>query len=338
MRPLESSWPVAFYSSKVRVPLSKHLAAVTLCAAELFSHELPLLKERLSSLFEEGREGEKQEERLPHSIGRTLLLAAALHDLAKASPRYYYAFLKKGSGKISFMYHELASAYIVYRSAVHESREMRRIFWTAAKVIARHHAAMEGRHPQDIGKVRGGESLSDVRERVSSILQGLWQPEAQKVVDKVIEEVRSKLEESSSRFTGYVANEMRAARDMLDHVRDQIPRIPRIVKSFRKSKGSDLFDILRRDVEQVINILAKVYDEDNKKNYYPIIAPLSGALIIADNLVADYERRTSDDKASPIYMRHWQKELMRRGRDISSLSCLQYVESYVSKSNAPALP
>ncbi|MCX8196630.1 MAG: CRISPR-associated endonuclease Cas3'' [Acidilobaceae archaeon] len=314
-------WPVAYDDGRVRVPLADHLTTVALCAMELFPHELSVLERRLS-----------------FPAGRALLLAAALHDLGKASRKYDR---RGSSGKISFMYHELASAYILYRSAVQESQEERRVFWIAAKVISRHHAAMDDRHPVDIRDMIG--SLPDVIDKVSNTIGCLRPGEAENVVSEVMD----KLQKRSSQLA-YLRNEIGSALQDLKVVRGQLSRI---IKPFIMREEMCYQDAgkhgkeelrrdsrLHRDVWQFIDNLARVRDRANGRNYYPIIASLSGALIVADNLVAHYERRTSDDEASENYMRHWQHELRRSGRDVSSLSCLQYVESYVSKPDASALP
>ncbi|MEB3860028.1 MAG: HD domain-containing protein, partial [Desulfurococcales archaeon] len=127
--------PLAFNG----VPLDDHNSAVASAIALVFSNRLrrsKLLSRRLDEIME-----------AECSLCVASVLSGALHDIGKSSPKY-----QEGIGRgASFWLHEMVGASIIveagelliekgnYRGAL----LMRLVSWA----VARHHSAMEDRHP-----------------------------------------------------------------------------------------------------------------------------------------------------------------------------------------------
>jgi hypothetical protein len=51
------------------------------------------------------------------------------------------------------------------------------------------------------------------------------------------------------------------------------------------------------------------YPRVDRAVLHRLVTSITGALIVADNLVADYERRTSGDEVGRLYVEYWKIEL-----------------------------
>ena len=71
-----------------------------------------------------------------------------LHDIGKASKHYHKEFIKKKSESLTFYNHELISAFLILKSIEdEEDSSIRKRGKLMARIVARHHSAMENRHP-----------------------------------------------------------------------------------------------------------------------------------------------------------------------------------------------
>ncbi|MCC5990337.1 MAG: CRISPR-associated endonuclease Cas3'' [Thermosphaera sp.] len=153
-------------------PLLDHLAQTSIEIEVLFSNRLRVLEEKTRDAFNWER-GELLE--FAKAIG-------LLHDIGKASRKYVEEFHEKTSkkysekfqrkpcaekSKLTFPQHEIVAGILIY----HLSRDVedfytRRRAGLAARVIARHHAAMESRHPAKVRDRCKKEFLREVLEKI----------------------------------------------------------------------------------------------------------------------------------------------------------------------------
>lgn len=256
-----AEWPLAYPG----VPLARHLASVAKASRELFKEDLEVLSRRLRG-------------RYPSSFDLGVLLAGAalLHDVGKASE--HYREQAKASGRISFYMHETAWSLVLYSVArrVLDDRQDVGVFEYldfTARVIARHHAAMECRHPVDLVR-RCHERLSIVRRVVEKLDEG--------IVAGLLGELKC------------VASDLGVPRAVWSILLDE--------SLLRQAKGEAV-----RCAERDITLLASMRED------FVAVASLSGMLIVADVVVASFfEGRASDDRAAPAYALHWRGELAGR--------------------------
>jgi len=154
-------------------PLLDHLAQTSTEIEVLFSNRLRVLEERTRNTFNWER-GELLE--FAKAIG-------LLHDIGKASRKYIEEFHEKTSKKYSekfqknlalqeqkltFPQHEIVAGILIYHlSSNIEDSNARRRARLAARVIARHHAAMESRHPAKVRDRCKKEFLREVLEKIN---------------------------------------------------------------------------------------------------------------------------------------------------------------------------
>jgi CRISPR-associated endonuclease Cas3-HD len=141
-------------------PLLDHLAQTSTEIEVLFSNRLRVLEEKTRSTFNWER-GELLE--FAKAIG-------LLHDIGKASRKYIEEFQKKlalQEQKLTFPQHEIVAGILIYHlsSNIEDSNHRRRAR-LAARVIARHHAAMESRHPVKVRDRCKKEFLREVLEKI----------------------------------------------------------------------------------------------------------------------------------------------------------------------------
>lgn len=112
-------------------PMAQHAAEVARLVRRLFQRRIEVAERRLG---------------LP--MADIVHAAAVLHDMAKASRLYlreYEQRCMQGRGETAFHLHELAAAVLILHAARHVPHAD-----LTAHAIARHHAAMERRHPAQI--------------------------------------------------------------------------------------------------------------------------------------------------------------------------------------------
>ncbi len=51
------------------------------------------------------------------------------------------------------------------------------------------------------------------------------------------------------------------------------------------------------------------FSERDVRGVYRLVSTLTGILIVADNLAANYEERSSDEGSSRLFVLHWEREL-----------------------------
>lgn len=136
-------------------PLLDHLAQTSIEIEALFSNRLRVLENKTRNTFN-------------WSSGELLELARViglLHDIGKASRKYIEEFQRKltmQKSKLTFQQHEIVAGILVYHlSSNVEDFNARRKARLAARVIARHHAAMEGRHPVKVSGYCKNEFLRE---------------------------------------------------------------------------------------------------------------------------------------------------------------------------------
>jgi CRISPR-associated endonuclease Cas3-HD len=153
-------------------PLLDHLAQTSIEIEVLFSNRLRVLEEKTRNTFNWER-GELLE--FAKAIG-------LLHDIGKASRKYIEEFHGKTSkkysekfqrkpcseeSKLTFPQHEIVAGILIYHlSSNIEDSNARRRARLAARVIARHHAAMESRHPAKVRDRCKKEFLREVLEKI----------------------------------------------------------------------------------------------------------------------------------------------------------------------------
>jgi CRISPR-associated endonuclease Cas3-HD len=153
-------------------PLLDHLAQTSTEIEVLFSNRLRVLEERTRNTFNWERGG----------LLEFAKVIGLLHDIGKASRKYIEEFHEKTSkkysekfqrkpcaekSKLTFPQHEIVAGILIYHlSSNIEDSNARRRARLAARVIARHHAAMESRHPVKVRDRCKKEFLREVLEKI----------------------------------------------------------------------------------------------------------------------------------------------------------------------------
>ncbi len=207
-------------------------------------------------------------------------LAGLLHDLGKAS--HYYQRDKKAK---SFRGHELLSAAVAYgvyiEYAVSDNSSLEALLALAAWSVARHHSAMEGRHPRDAGKHANKGKLA-------------YHPAYREAV-KAAAKLEPKL----------AASILVEAYQPLAAIKEPLLEAAEIVASDPQGMLGEAARWLA-GTEQASNIL-----EVEAAEWLVLVETVTGALIIGDVLVAGQERRSEDEKESgwKAYAAAWLREL-----------------------------
>jgi len=145
-------------------PLLDHLAQTSTEIEVLFSNRLRVLEEKTRNTFNWER---RELLEFAKAIG-------LLHDIGKASRKYVEEFHEKFQKKLAlqelkltFPQHEIVAGILIYHlSSNIEDSNARRRAGLAARVIARHHAAMESRHPAKVRDRCKKEFLREVLEKI----------------------------------------------------------------------------------------------------------------------------------------------------------------------------
>jgi len=145
--------PCAYFENEQCVsPLTRHSWAVLLVARQAVAPRLLGPSRELDMIACKG------------SLKRALDIAAVYHDLGKAANRFQ-------QNRRSFRLHEHVSAVILWETAEmamdQDEEGLAVILKVAAGAVARHHAAMQGRHPAEI--VMQGEK--NTFSEISSLVQ-----------------------------------------------------------------------------------------------------------------------------------------------------------------------
>jgi CRISPR-associated endonuclease Cas3-HD len=261
-------------------PLLDHLAQTSTEIEVLFSNRLRVLEERTRDAFNWER-GELLE------FARVIGL---LHDIGKASRKYVEEFHEKTSkkysekfqrkpcteeSKLTFPQHEIVAGILIYHlSSNIEDSNARRRARLAARVIARHHAAMESRHPAKVRDRCKKESLKFLRF-LREVLE--------KIDYSVIEQVRAVCR-------GHELCEILSKKPESRVVRE----------------GNFCTDFVTE--------LARISDtpeSTGRVHDFILLNALTGMLVVADNLVAYRNRgsKSTTDGSTPLYVKHWLCEL-----------------------------
>jgi CRISPR/Cas system-associated endonuclease Cas3-HD len=214
-----------------------------------------------------------------------------LHDVGKASTYYLerYKALLEGSReelveKLSFPYHEVVLALIVLHAAEARGAELDETSLAAidlgAKAISRHHSAMPDRHPLECD-LRSSKTSRDLREA----LKNMCKSEVVNLVDRLKDSCNDL--ELCSEVLSVLEAHLRDIKNCLELSRSFSVPFNKLVE-FRSVSGMPRLDALA---------------------VYRVVVVYTGALIVADNIAAFREGRESDERGTPLFVKHWVREL-----------------------------
>lgn len=267
-----SKWPLAYKDVNKDVPLEEHLARTARLALVLFEEDLGVLGKRVGRLLELE----------PEDLKNALLLSALLHDVGKASRYYLEAYCEERGCK--FVAHEIVSAVIVLNAArrAGDSKAVR-LLSIVAKTVARHHAAMECRHPRDLLERFGQRECTDRLRILRDAIAKLDANDIRAAVEKPLREF--------GHLEHVVSIEL--LEDAVGYIKSQASG----------EAGIQFVSSLARE------LALKPPGRDGEAES-ALVASLSGMLMVADNLVAGFCEKRSGD--APAYSEHWRWELWRR--------------------------
>ncbi len=301
--------PYAYYSpAGPKVPLPQHHQAVAGVLVKLFADPLDVRRGMLLRL------GwlEKSLREVSVGIGHPLLLAsvlsASLHDLGKAS-QHYQRKIKwlKQRDSLSFYGHEYVGFLILFEAYTMLSRQtvserdqcldsMAQALRLASHAVARHHSAMEHRHPFNVDNALKDATRSDY---------GITQ-----AIERAVSSLD--LQQAASSIPPIVGNNL----PQIDHqIREAVTSLKNLDQQALLDK---LAQGLRDSLKNTVSHSHGVWDR-----FFPIaLRIVSGALIVADNIASHLERRESDDQASPVHVRSWLSELAPSPGDVEELELI----------------
>lgn len=267
-------WPIGYARYDITIiQLERHLESTAYLAVQLFKNRFGALTKALTKEFVEEFIEKSNMEDIVFAVG-------LLHDLGKASLYYYENFIKHPGREVSFQGHEHVISCILEKIATDKQDKLFKAQCDLiAKIISRHHSAMEKRHPIKFDPPGYfSEAISEMcNEKVTGFIKEKLIPISKKhgydFTRKVLESL-----------LGYLQNK----------------EFCKEITWFKYSRSIQSFQLSGLGI-----------DSSDKRIYdvYKITSILTGILIIADNLVATWERRNTDDKAGPLYVRYWQREL-----------------------------
>jgi CRISPR-associated endonuclease Cas3-HD len=245
-------------------------------------------------------------------------IAGLIHDLGKASPYYLernLSIYNEDKFELSFPGHEHVIALILSRLAINEVNiKFKLIYDLLAKIISRHHSAMPTRHPLTLwsSSTSGivverryvGKDLEVIRGEVKKAVLDMYNASVVNYINDL-----SKLcgAEICKKIIDDLAEEL-----MNRHIRN----------NFEKIVG-DLAGRLTSFKVLGLGKAGKVLEGKIELMIYKLVSTLSGFLIVADNLAAQLEGRSSDDKSSKLYVEYWMRELKDKLSSISKQSLMR---------------
>ncbi len=247
--------------------------------------------------------------KLDVNVSELLYTAGALHDLGKAS-RYYINIFKKIDGhSISFYLHEyimyVLTSYINTAASTERGKsQFTEYVNILGEAIVRHHVAMGGRHPAYI-------LIRQEKNKRNKLAQIIFN--ALKLLDP-----------QSFIKTGYiVCGGYPFCKETMDRVKESYYDVKNL---------SNIGAIIR-----LLEYRLKKMSNPNPTTL-KVIQALSGALIIADNISALYERTSFEKDAEelkediPSFTAYWLRELYdgEKGRLINCLKNI-YEEEKIEK-------
>jgi hypothetical protein len=278
------------YEAYPGVELEAHNASVGAAVHVLFGGRLGYLGSRSIAGPLDG---------ITSSLGRgsllqAAILAGALHDLGKSSPVYPF---KGRDDRASYTGHELAGAVVIHRAAL-ELRKRRRvgealILELAAWAVARHHSAMKGRHPADLW-----EELKNPWGRARATR--LWEGALKALLGLVTRP------ECLSRGIPRALKGSWVERALLDAAGELGDKL----QASRGGGGERLVGgLLVQALEELSTYPEWLKGVIPPGRWAAYVSIASGALIVADILVAGSEGRGTDEGAGPAYAEWWRREL-----------------------------
>jgi CRISPR-associated endonuclease Cas3-HD len=215
-----------------------------------------------------------------------------LHDIGKASTyyleRYVSTLLERSreelDKKLSFPYHEVVLALIMLHATEARGAELNETSLAAidlgAKVVSRHHSAMPDRHPLECD-LRSCKTSRDLREA----LKNMCKSEVVNLVDRLRDSCNDL--ELCSEVLSVLDMHLRDVKNCLELSRSFSIPFNKLVE-FRSVSGMPRLDALA---------------------VYRLVVVYTGALIVADNIAAFREGRESDERGTPLFVKHWVREL-----------------------------
>jgi len=287
-RIVKEAWPVAYaeaYGDKIVVSgLGEHLKRVACLNKCLFSNRVSAVLARLelmgchnSTVIASRSEAND-----------LLYVTGLLHDLGKASS-FYLSGTSDVDCKISFHNHEHVGAVVILLAGKQEDLEAYHRATLAASIIARHHSAMEGRHPWMLGKKTGRDSDID---RIAKAVTELRRDEDTrlKLSNMLKDELPAVASAEWKKLLDAIINE-------LLHPDSSIEVNTGVVKELVNRYKFD------REVENV--------DMDCWRGLLALLKSASGALIVSDILEASTSRGGYGGFGR-AYVNYWLRELNHR--------------------------
>lgn len=264
---VEASWPLAYAdcSGSVLVDLQSHLVRTAEKVRRLFEGEAEVLENSV-----------KRACALQVKLIEVAHTAALLHDIGKASLYYLEHFRRTYAqqAKLSFRLHEHATAALVEHAArLSEDEAFKEAARLVSRVVARHHSAMKGRGPSEIG-------TGDVR---------------------LICDVLSKLTIDSgwaSRLGRYCIG---------DFCRKLVSMIPSVAESLSRNARSISISMYTRSL--LLDEASPAAGRCKILQYKRVVIALSGFLVVADCIAASEEGRGTDEEVGSLFVHDWLREL-----------------------------
>lgn len=301
--------PYAYYSpAGPKIPLPQHHQAVAGVLVKLFANPLDARRGMLLRLGWLEKPLRETFAGIKHPLLLASILSASLHDLGKAS-QHYQRKIKwlKQDDSLKFYGHEYVGFLVLIEARTIISQKlisgkdqckdsMEQILRLAGHAVARHHSAMEHRHPSKLNYVLNDNSQRDYGIK-QAIVRATSLLDLQQVVSSIPPIIKNSLPQISQRIGDAVT--------ILKNL-DQLTLVSKLAQGLADSLGgSESPTYVVRD------------------KFFPIALKIvSGALIVADNIASHLERRESDDQTSPVHVRSWLSELAPSPGDIEELELI----------------